>query len=157
MAVAYCTQADLEIALGGPDVLVQLADRDQDGVADPIVVTDYLEGGASELRSAVEVKHDPETIAALDSDSLRRLRDANKWLSARLAYEEGGRGMAMPPQVEAGAARADKFADDLAKGYRRLGRVAGGKVAAINQPVGVVDPDPRGCGVSIHGFKKGFR
>lgn len=169
MANSYCQQSDLEVALGGANVLLQLSDFNRDGQPDTNVVTDYLESGAAELRSAVEIKHDPETIANFDTASLRRLIDANAALSARIAYEKGGRGVAMPDWVRDRAERADKFADDLAKGFRRLGRIANnGKTAALSQPVGTVDQDPNGDGgtfndgspagrVSITGFMKGFR
>lgn len=139
MPNSYAAQTDLEVALGGASVLVDLADYDRDGVADASVVTDYLESGAAEVRTAVEVKHDPETVAALDSASLRRLVDANAALSARIAWEKGGKGMAMPSWVRDRAERTDRFLDALAKGERRLGRVAGGTQAAINQPAKQVE------------------
>src|ERR1043166_1687334 len=129
MANSFCSQGDLEIALGGAQVLVQLADPNRTGAVDSTIVTDYLESGAAEIRSASEIKHDPEVLADLDADSLRRLRDANAALSARIAYEKGGLGNAMPEHVEQRAARAERFLDQLAKGERRLGRVSGGKVA----------------------------
>jgi phage gp36-like protein len=168
--MAYCIQSDLETALGGPRVLAQLSDFNGDGVADAAVVTDYLESGAAEVRTAVEVKHDPETIALLDATSLRRLLDANAALSSRIAWEKGGKGAAMPDWTRDRAERADKFLDDLAKGLRRLGRSAGGVQAAVTQArvVGVVDQDPRGDGgttssgapagrTSMAGLMKGFR
>lgn len=167
---AYCSQPDLEVALGGPRVLAQLADFNGDGVADSSVVTDYLESGAAEVRTAVEVKHDPEVVAALDSGSLRRLLDANAALSARIAWEKGGKGAAMPDWIKDRATRADKFLDDLATGHRRLGRAAGDSAAAVTQAsaVGVVDHDPDGDGgtttsgaranrLSVAGLMKGFR
>lgn len=158
MAIPYCTQADLEIAVGGAAVLRQLADPNRTGTPDPLIITDYLESGAAELRTAVEVKHDPETIANLDTDSLRRLRDANAAISARIAYAKGGLGQAMPDYLRDAAERAEKFADQLAIGQRRLGRVADGKAAAINQPATIVDYDPFGQAISITGFRgSGFR
>jgi hypothetical protein len=158
MAIPYCSQGDLEIAVGSAAVLRQLADPNRTGVVQPAIVTDYLESGAAELRSAVEIKHDPETIANLDTDSLRRLRDANAAISARIAYSKGGLGQAMPDHVREAAERAEKFADQLAIGQRRLGRVAGGLAAAINQPATVVDYDPDGTAISITAFRNnGFR
>lgn len=151
------TQADLELAVGGAKELKQLSDPDDTGAVVASLVLDYLETGAAEVRSAAEVKHDPETLAALDTPSQRRLRDANAALSARTAYVKGGKGLAMPEHVGLAAERADKFLDQLARGERRLGRVSGGLVAAINQPAGVVDHDPNGAGVSVAGFKRGFR
>lgn len=154
---AFCSKAELELAVGGAVKLRQLADPDNTGTAVDAIVDDYLETGAAEVRSAAEIKHDPEVLKSLDADSLRRCRDANAALSARTAYVKGGHGQAMPPFVEAAAERADDFLDMLAKGLRRLGRVSGGKSAAINQPCGVVDPDALGSGVSIAGFRRGFR
>lgn len=157
MAYAYATQGDLEIALGGAHLLRELADPNRSGTTDLAIVTDYLESGAAEIRARAEIKHDPETLANLDTDSLRRLRDANASLSARIAYEKGGLGMAMPEHVERRAERAEMFLRDLAEGRQRLGRVAGGKSAAINQPAEVVEFDRDGLGISILGFKGGFR
>lgn len=165
---SYAQQSDLEIALGGKDVLRNLADPLDTGVADAGIVTDYLESGAAEVRTAVEVKHDPETIANLDPPSLRRLVDANAALSARIAWEKGGKGMAMPDWVKDRAERNDRFVDALAKGERRLGRVAGGNIAAVTQAngIGTVDYDPTATAhldpnlppsISIAGFKRGFR
>lgn len=167
---SYAQQADLEIALGGAAVLVQLADFNKDGVADANVVADYLEGGAAEVRSAAEVKHDPETLANLDTPSLKRLIDANAGLSARIAYEKGGRGMAMPDWVRDRAERQDRFVERLARGEARLGRVAGSAGAVTTQAsdTGVVDQDPNGDGgtyrsgapasrISVAGLMRGFR
>lgn len=157
MAIPYCTQGDLEVALGGARILRELADPNRTGNPDAGTVQDYLESGAVEVRSAVEIRHDPETIAAMDADSVRRLRDANAALSARIAYEKGGLGMAMPEWVRERADRNDQFLTQLARGERRLGRVSGGQVAAINQPIGLVDFDTDATGISVAGFKKGFR
>lgn len=154
---AYCTQADLEIAVGGAKILRELSDPNKTGSIVSSWVTDYLESGAAEIRTAVEVKHDPETIENLDADSKRRLKDANAALSARIAYTKGGQGHAMPEWVSQAADRAETFLEKLATGTRRLGRVNGGTKAAINQPVGVVDFDSSGSGMSVAGFKRGFR
>lgn len=156
--MAFCNQADLEIALGGAAELVQLADRDQDGVADLSVVTDYLESGAAVVRAAVEVKHEPETIAALDADSLRHLRDLNKWWSAAIAWLEGSKNQAMPERLREQREWVQQELDRIRTGERRLGRVAGGKAAALGQFVGNVDHDPCRTGVSVASLRKfGFR
>lgn len=166
---AYAAQSDLERALGGAAVLVQLADPNKTGNVDSNTVTDLLNDGAAELRSAVEVKHDPEVIANLDTASRRLLAKTNAALSARIAYERGSKGLAMPDNVARAAERADKFCDQLASGERRLARVAGGKVAAVSQAAddGIVDHDPLTTAkidtvttppsISIAQFKLGFR
>lgn len=155
--VAYCTQAELEIALGGAAVLVQLADPNMTGTADATTVQDYLESGAARVRSVVEVRYAPEVIAALDSDSLRLLRDLNKWFSAQIAWLEGSRGADVPDRVQAQAEWADKTLAEIRTGERRLGRVSGGTVPALSTVVASVDHDPLGTGVSVAGFKRGFR
>jgi len=157
MAIAYCNQADFEIALGGAKVLLELADPNRTGTPDLNIVTDYLESGAAEIRSYLEIKHDPETIANLDTDSLRLLRDANASLSARIAYEKGALGKGLPEFVASRAERTDRFMQQLAIGERRLGRVAGGTAATINQPASSVDYDPQAAGISVNAFRGGFR
>ena len=102
------------------------------------------------------MKHDPETIAGLDTTTTQRLRDASLALAARIAYERGGQGQVMPDKFARAADRADTWLDELAAGQRRLGRSAGGRVAAINQPAKLVDPDPDGTGISRAGFGRGF-
>lgn len=162
-AVSYAAQADLEIALGGPAVLLQLSDLAETGsLADAgsqAAITDYLETGASRVRAAVEVKHDPETIAALDAASRRLLVAWNADLSARVAWEKGGKGQALPRAVADRADRAERDLDRIAAGTLRLGRSAGGTAAGINQPAsGAVDYDSRGEATSLRGLRDaGFR
>ncbi len=148
---------DLAAALGGEAYLRQLADPNKTGQTDEAIAQGYIDSGMATVLTKVEVKHDPETIANLDEPSLRKLKDTAAHLAARVAYEDGGQGMAMPEWVEKRAERADKFLEDLTQGRARLGRVAGGAQAAINQPAGSVDHDPMGRKVSVTGFKRGFR
>src|ERR1051326_1409074 len=155
--MGFCTQADLEIALGGAAILTQLADPDRIGSPDEAIVEGFIEDGAAEIRSVFEKKHDPEILDNLDNDSLRLLRNINSKLSARLAYERGGMGQAMPDHIKEAASRADSMCAEIGNGTRRLGRASGGKVAAINQNPGVVNFDEGGHGVSIEGFSRGFR
>lgn len=140
--MAFCTQADLEIALGGAKILRELADPNNTGTPDATTVADWLEAGASQIRAAAEIKHDPEVLANLDAPSLTRLKKANARLSARVAYEDGGKGLAMPDQIAKRADWEDEYLEMLAAGRRRLGRAAGGISAAINQPaVGALSYD----------------
>ena len=156
--ISYCLTSDLEIALGGADVLAQLADRNGDGVADTDVVTDYLESGAASVRAAVEIKYEPEAIALLDSDSLRHLRDLNKWWSASVAWLEGGRGQAMPANVKEQREWVNQELDRIRTGERRLGRVAAGVQPSLGQAVQVVDSDPDGHGTTVASYRSaGFR
>lgn len=156
--MAFASQSDLEIALGGASQLVQLADPDDTGAAVSATVTDYLESAAGQIRSVIEVKYEPEVVANLDADSMRILRDINKWISARTAWLEGGRGQAIPDYVNAQADKCETWLMEIRTGERRLGRVSGGKAPGLTQPVGVVDHDRLGTGVSITAFKTyGYR
>ena len=150
------TIADLERYLGGAHVLRALCDPNRTGQIDPAIAQSYVEAGVAETRERVEVKHAPETIESLDTVSTQRVRDAALACAARIAYERGAQGQAMPPKVAEAAQRADTWLTDLAEGTRRLGRGAGGKVAALNQPAKIVDPDPKGEGISRAGFARGF-
>src|SRR4051812_7246489 len=151
------TIADLERYLGGAKVLRTLADPNRTGQTDATIAQSYVDGGVAETRERVEVKHDPETIAALDTVSTQRLRDAALALAARISYERGAQGQAMPPKLADAAQRADTWLEELASGTRRLGRAAGGTAAAINQPAKIVSPDPDGQGISREAFARGFR
>ena len=151
------SQADLERALGGADVLRQLADPDGTGQADPAVVRDFLERGAAEVREKIETRFDPETLARLDAVSARRLLDASASFAARVAWRRGGRGMAMPDEITNDAAEAKAWLDEVRRGEATLGRAAGGSPTPINQPGGVIDHDPQGTGISVRAFRRGFR
>lgn len=161
MADIYATQADLEIAVGGAKRLLQLADfgrtEDINNAAVQSVIQGWLADGARMVRQRALVKHDAETLANLDADSAVQVRDWNASMSARTAYERGSGGLAMPEQLGARAARADRELAELARGEIRLARVSGGTATAINQIVGVIDFDASSQGVSIAGFRRGFR
>lgn len=156
--MAFCNVSDLEIALGGAAQLAQLATPEGQIAADPAIVDDYLESGAGQIRSVIEVKYEPEIIANLDADSMRLLRDINKWISARIAWLEGSHGQAIAPYIDQQADKCEEWLQAIRTGDRRLGRVAGGRAPALTQPVGVVDHDRLGTGVSIAAFKTyGYR
>ena len=72
--------------------------------------------------------------------------------AAQAAYSDGTGGLAMPPQLERDIEWADAEADKIATGRRFLGATAGSAQPALRQPVGVVDWDPLGTGVSITAF-----
>ena len=51
MIAPFFTQADLERAAGGAAVIVELLDKDKDGVADSDHVEAVIEAGSSEIAS----------------------------------------------------------------------------------------------------------
>jgi hypothetical protein len=159
--MAFCTRSDLEIAVGGAKYLLQLADRNKTGNPNDAnvvsTINGWLDEGASRILQKASIKHEPEVLANLDAASLVQCRRWNKALAGRLAYRDGAAGLAMPEQLADGAREADEDLVQLAEGKIRLARVAGGKAAALGQPVGVVDYDPLAKGLSIAGLKLGFR
>ena len=155
--LTYCSQADLEIALGGAATLRQLSDPDNTGTALTAMVTDFLESGAALVRAAISIKYTPESVENLDAASRRLLRDCNKWLSAEIAWLEGGRGQAVPNRVAEQADRTRDVLDRIAKGGLTFARVSGGTEPALAQVAGPLDFDPLGLGISVAGFKRGFR
>lgn len=158
ITTAWCSQADLEIALGGPSVLVQLSDRNGSGVANAAVVADYLGSGANYIASKIQIRHSAEALADLDDGAVQLLRDWNKWWSAGVAWDEGAQGQAMPPSLAKMVDRVEAQLEAVRTGKAVLGRSAGSKQAALSQFVGVVDHDPGGHRVSIAGLKSsGFR
>lgn len=148
--------AEFEDFLGGAHVLRQLTDPNRRGQPNYITAQTYLDAGCAEVRERLEVKHTPETIANLDTVSAQRTHDAALAMAARIAYERGAQGQAMPPKTAEAAARADSWLNELVEGKRRLGRASQGREASLNQPAKVVDPDPQGASISRAAFAKGF-
>jgi len=132
--MAFCDLSDLSLALGGDDVLRQLTDFEKTGQYSAVRAQAYIEDGAADVRAAAEIKHDPEVLANLDKWSARKLNIANAYMAARHAYRKGGKGLVMPPELAAACKEQEEYLDDLAAGNKRLGRVAGGSDAPINQP-----------------------
>jgi hypothetical protein len=150
------TIAEFEEFLGGAHVLRQLTDPNRTGQPNYGTAQTYLDAGCAEVRERIEVKHTPETVANLDAVSAQRTHDAALAMAARIAYERGAQGQAMPQKLADAATRADTWLDELVEGKRRLGRAAGGRAAALDQPAKVVDPDPQGTGISRAAFARGF-
>jgi phage gp36-like protein len=147
----FCQQADLERALGGAPILVQLLDKDLDNVADADMVAQVIDAAMSELSSYIQVVVDLTTLVAPYPFALvSKTAD----VAAFYAWRYGAYGQAIPENVVQGYDKAISWAQDVAAKKATLGAV---RKQALDQPVGVRDFDELGSKVSIAGFKKGFR
>lgn len=153
----YPTIAAFTNYLGGAQSLRQLADPLKTGQADTAIVQGYISSGIARALGKASIKHDAETLANLDAASTLNLTDIALGQAARFAYERGGQGQVMPPRLEAAVARSDADLADLVEGRLRLSRVAGQPAAALSESCGVMDYDSLGTGISITGFRRGFR
>lgn len=148
--MAYCTQTDLEYAVGGAPTLVQLLDKDGDGISDAAFVARILNRATAEARSAIEVTTD---LTALD---LGTIPDSLVFVVANIAayyaYLEGTQGQGVPDSIRANYDDALRWLDQVARKERSLGAAPRPQTSQV---VGVVDIDPLNIGVtrkSLKGF-----
>jgi phage gp36-like protein len=141
--MAYASQTDLEYAVGGAATLVQLLDKDGDGLADAPFVARILDRATGEAKSAVQVTSD---LAALENNPLPdALVYAVANIAAYYAYLEGTQGQGVPEAIRANYDDALRWLDQVARKERSLGAVPR---TTTDQRVGLIDPDPQGCSVS---------
>lgn len=114
----YCVQADLEVAVGGAAVLVQLLDKDGDGVADATQVAACLARATAEVNSAISIAVD---ISALDSPYDDTLIYQTASIAAYHAWMQGGEGQVMPDSVRERHANAQDWLSLVATRRRTLG------------------------------------
>jgi hypothetical protein len=93
----YFSQTDLEYAVGGAATLVQLLDKDGDGVADAQFVARVQARATAEARSAIQVSTD---LTVLEGGTLP---DSLVYTSANIgafyAYLEGTQGQGVPDHI----------------------------------------------------------
>jgi phage gp36-like protein len=148
--VTYCNQADLERALGGANVLVELLDKNEDGVADADHVTDVLDEGSNELASYLQVNIDLSTLIP-PYPRVLVLKAAD--VCAFHAWSRGSEHQAAPQNIQALYDAAIRWAGDVGRRRATLGVVP---KPGLDPPAKMVDPDPAGMGISRAGFAKGF-
>lgn len=112
------TQAMLERAIGGASVLVQLLDKDGDGVADSTLVSEVLDDAEGEVNSAIRLAVDLSD-ATLETDSF--LLRIQRSVAVFLAYQRGAGTHAMPRQAQADYDWAGQQLDRIARRERGLG------------------------------------
>ncbi len=131
------TQSQLEYALGGADVLVELTDRTGSGVADTTFVNQVLTDADGEVNGFIALA---VSLADPAVDTAPEVLRLTKPLAVYLTWLRGTRAQAMPPEVR--QARDDARADlELISQRRRgLGMLPR---ATSSQPVqqAVLEPD----------------
>lgn len=145
-----CKQSDLELALGGASVAVQLLDKDKDGIADPPLVDLCCAFGTTHVAGKVWPRVDIGTLQEPFPDRLVMLAAQ---VAAYKAWLVGAEGQAVPPHVGEAFDMADKVCREIAEGRDTVG--APPKPALDPPAVGASDYDPQGTGVSVRGFKQG--
>lgn len=147
----FCKKADLERAVGGAAVLIELLDKNKDGIADETLVVDCIDAGSNELASyiqstvALESLTEPYPLVLIFKSA-----DA----AAFYAWVKGSDRQAVPDAVREGYDAAVRWAQDV--GLRKATLAVTPK-PTLDPPSGFVDPDPLGMGISITAFRKGFR
>ena len=149
--MARLAQADLERALGGADVLVQLLDFDGDGVADSSSVTEILAEVDAEANSYIQIRVDLSS-AGLATAPLLLMRE--KACAAYLCYLRGTRaGQGMPPNIEQARRDAIEWYEKVGAGTATIGTVT--KPASdlqVEQVARSTDALPRVTWDTLKGF-----
>lgn len=146
-----CSQADLELALGGAAQLVQLLDKDGDNIADKALVEKAIDAGCGELVSYF-INIDLSTIREPYSPVLiTKAADA----AAFYAWRFGSYAQGVPESIVQGHDAAVRWAQDVGKKLATLGIAPDD--TKLSERLGPIDHDPHGHKVSIAGFRKGFR
>jgi hypothetical protein len=132
-------------------VLVQLLDKNGDGIADADLVADVLDAGSNELASYMQVTVDLATLTPPYPRSLvLKAADA----CAFHAWSRGSEHQAAPENVQTLYDAAIRWATDVGGRKATLGVVP---KPGLDPPAVLVDPDPNGTGISRAGFARGFR
>lgn len=146
----FCSQTDLEYAVGGAATLAQLLDKDGDGYADAQFVSRILDRATGEAKSAVQLSNDLGALAnGVIPDSLIY---ATANIAAYYAFLEGTQGQGVPDSIRANYDDALRWLDQIARKERTLGATPR---TVTDQQVGIIDPDPQGLKVSrrsLRGF-----
>lgn len=146
--MAYCSSTDLEFAVGGAANLVQLLDKDRDGVADTAYVTACIAKADSEIDSALQVRHELPLAAPYPAILVTH----GAALAAYYAHQNGTDGQGVPERIAAAAKDARDWLDMLAAGTRTVGTTT---APTANQQVDQIDTNPDGGWVtreSLRGF-----
>ena len=117
--MSYASQANLERALGSPATLVELLDKDGDGIADAALISEVLDRADAEINSAIQIAIElplttvPPAIIYYAAD-----------IGAYLAYGFGSGGLAMPQNIQSRYEDALRWLDDVANRKRTVGVAA---------------------------------
>lgn len=104
------TQALLEQAVGGAAALVQLLDKDGDGVADAALVTAICEESDGEINAYISPAVNVSSPQVATAPFLLRL---GMDVGCYLAWLRGGHAQAMPAEVKVAYERAGQKCQDI--------------------------------------------
>lgn len=147
----FAKQSDLERALGGAQILAQLSDKSGNGNIDPGFVLFALDAGTADIAAYIQKAVDLNSISEPFPPSLV-FKTAD--CCAYRAWVHGAYGQGIPPGVQQAFDLAIAWAKDVGDRVATLGFVP---KPALDPPAEEIDPDPLGQGVSVRGFKRGFR
>lgn len=129
----YFSQTELENALGGAAILVQLLDKDGDGVADVSLVAEVIANACGDIDSAIAVRAQlplPAPYpAAVVSNAIK--------LGIYWAHVKGTGGQGVPADVRDVYAQVELWMERIVEGKRSLGvvpRASSGRQAAQVEP-----------------------
>jgi phage gp36-like protein len=117
--MARITKAQLEAAVGGAAILVQLLDKNFDGIADDDLVEQCIEKAEIEAASAVQVAIDLDDP---NVETSRALEQKKLDVAAYWAYQKGTSGQAVPQDIRDAYEDAKEWFDKVAGGKRALGQ-----------------------------------
>jgi phage gp36-like protein len=139
--MAYCTESDMNAALGGAAIAVQLLDKNNDGVADSELVSACLGRATAEMSSRIQVVID---LAALDVNL--PYPDALVYHTADVAayhaWLSGATGQTMPDAIQKKRDDSIAWAEAVARGTATLGR---SPLPASGQLAEQIDRNPTGA------------
>ena len=138
----YCTQTDLELAVGGAAVLAQLLSKSGTGSADANLVAAVIGRATAEVNSAIQVAIAIDTLNPPYPDALVYVTAD---IGAYFAYLQGTSGQAMPDSTRQRYDNALRWLDQVARRERTLGV---SPKPATDQDVKQVDTNPDGLRVT---------
>jgi hypothetical protein len=146
--IAWCVQLDLELMLGGAANLIQLTDKDGDGVADAPLVAALLARGNAEASSAVQVQSD---LSSFTAPYPTIVINAAAAITAYYTWLQSTSGVAIPDGAKELYQDALRVLDQIAKRERTLATTT--QPAGTNQAVKQIDPDPLGNRITRDSMK----
>lgn len=168
----FCTQADVERAIGGAGLFLQLMDPSNSGSVDTQSVQDVLDAGSSEMASYIQLAVE---ISGLQSPYPRVLVLKTADMCAYHAFTRGSHGQGTPQNIVDKYEAAVRWAKDVGQRQATLGVVP---KPSLDPPTELVDSQfgaipagfsngtndwemqtqPKGGSISIAGFRRsGFR
>jgi len=114
----FCVQGDVELAIGGVQVLAQLLDKDGDGQADPSMVAAVIGRASAEVAAAVGNAINISSLAVPYPDALV-FHTAQ--IAAFYAWNQGSSEIIVPDAAKQMHQDSLRFLDQVARRERSLG------------------------------------